>query len=126
MLERLHWVAPHLQHAFFHSELGKKKDLTPEFANEYIVQSWADTEGRDLLSFILDALSTPGPVWVDLIIGMVVVGGAWYWLPDIEGHVFYHSEVGKRKDLTPIFLIPSRIKGVSMHPPISTDTPIGT
>jgi hypothetical protein len=59
------------------------------------------TEGKDLLSFILDALLIPGPVWVDLIIGIVVVGGAWYWLSDIEDHVFYHSEVGKRQDLPP-------------------------
>ena len=43
-----------------------------------------------------------GPVWVDLIIGIVVVGGAWYWLPDVEDLAFCHLGVGKRRDLAPI------------------------
>ena len=92
----LRWTGTIGQHRTQHHQqnaVKQEKDIT---LNEYSGQSWVNAEGKDLLSFILDALFTPGPVWVDLIIGLIVVSGAGYWLPDIEGHAFYCSEVGKR------------------------------
>jgi len=35
-----------------------------------------------LFEFFVEALFTPGPVWVGTILGVLAAGAAWYFLPE--------------------------------------------
>ena len=35
-----------------------------------------------MIEFIIEALFTPGPVWVGTVIGIVIAICAWYFLPE--------------------------------------------